>query len=289
MNLQKTIKTNDFSREDSRLKILKKRSEYLKKNPQAFKGNRKERTEYLAELQEIKPELTKFQKEYLVGLNLGDLSVEFNHNARTARIKMQQKATREGWLEHIREIFLEYMPNDSEFKAPSDTRKTMRELQSLKCSTFYDFFKPLFYNDKRKSITDGVLEYISPVSVAALFCGDGSKADFTPNEGKGITFHTQGFSEFENTKIAEKISSELGLDAKAKADGTKSGQWRIDVSGKSYETFCEKVGPWVHETFHYRVPSGRVSDSRYGDMTYEKRASLLGSALSNLEKTIVNY
>lgn len=274
----------------TRDQILEIRKNFLSQNPKAFAGNTKARLDYLKQLETLKPQLTKFQAEYLVGLNLGDLSVEINHNAKTARFKILQSVDHVDWLEHIREIFLEYMPSDLPISSPSSTRTTMREMQSLKCKTFYEFFVPLFYKDsKRKSVNASITAYISPVSVAALLCGDGSKADHTDNSGKGVTFHTQGFTKDENTFLAKAITEKVGVIAQAKQDGLQHDQWRIDVSGTSYETFCEKVGPWIHKTFHKRVPSGRVQGSRFGDMTEAKRSSLLGSSLTNLQDKIVSY
>jgi hypothetical protein len=46
-----------------------------------------------------------------------------------------------------------------------------------------------------------------------MFCGDGSRADYTPNEGKGISLHTQGFTSEENNLIANAIYDLVNLEA----------------------------------------------------------------------------
>lgn len=279
----------------NREKILEIRMGFLTENPKAFAGNTKERLDYLKKLECLKPELTPLQAQYLVGLNLGDLSVDIDHSKKTARFKIQQSVAHVEWLEHIREIFLEYMPSDLPISSPSAKRPTIREIQSLKCKTLYNFLVPLFYPNKgtRKGVYGSIENYISPVSVAALFCGDGSKADHTDNSGKGITFHTQGFTKSENELLAGFIRDKVGMSAQAKEDGLQHGQWRIDISGTSFEIFCEKVGPWVYKTFHKRVPSGRApnpnKEPRFGYMTQDKRDSLLGVSLKNLHDQIVSY
>ena len=58
---------------NSRSKILQIRSSYLQNDSNAFKGNNKNRTDYLNQLNVVKPQLTKFQIEYVIGLNLGAL------------------------------------------------------------------------------------------------------------------------------------------------------------------------------------------------------------------------
>jgi hypothetical protein len=275
---------------ESRRRILEIRHAYLSTNADAFKGNRRERKDYLAQLAQIKPGFTKFQAEYLVGLNLSDSTVDMDHGKKQARLKIQQKVKRVEWVKHFKEIFLEYIANDREPAAPSESRQHMVELVTFKCNMFYNFFYPLFYaNSDRKSVTTQVVDLITPVSVAAWLCGDGSRADHTKNKGKGITFHSQGFTLSENVLLASALQDNLGIAAKAKLDNPDKDQWRIDVSGKSYETFCEKVGPWIHPDFHVRVPVGRVEGSGFGYMTEEKRLSLLGSSLGNLQNTIDYY
>lgn len=277
---------------NQRNQILSLRNTYLQNNPDAFKGNSKERKEYLEKLEQIKPELTKFQKEYIIGLNLSDANIEINRNAKTARIKIQQSIKNVTWLEHVREILLEYMPSDKPFKSPSSTRSDMVEFQTLKCKVFYNILEPIFYSTgtPKKTINNNLIgPYIGPVSTAAWFCGDGSKADFTANKGKGLTFHCQGFTKAEIDCLANNLSNNLGLSCSSKLDDPKKSQYRLDVSGTSYETFVEKVGPYIHSNFHYRVPEGRVPGSPNGYITKELRASLLGRDLTNLQTLVETY
>lgn len=268
----------------NRQEILGVRKEFLLADPEAFKGNKKGRTLYLKKLEELKPNLTPFQKEYLIGLILSDATVEFNHVEKTARVKMQQSKEHIGWLENVKRIFLEYMANDKPLSPPSKNRANMLEIQTLKCKVFYNFLQPIFYqNQERKSILHNqIAHYIGPVCVAAWYCGDGSKADYTANQGKGVTFHSQGFTQAENETLAEILKSNLGFKCHAKQDGLQYGQWRLDVSGESYEFFITKVGPYIDETFYYRVPSGRLDGSRFGDMTVTKRDNILGSAIKSI-------
>jgi len=37
----------------------------------------------------------------------------------------------------------------------------------------------------KKGITPEIINYLNPITLAAWFCGDGGKADYTANEGKG--------------------------------------------------------------------------------------------------------
>lgn len=268
-----------------RKKILKLRLSYLKNNPAAFQGNSKTRTDYLIELNRIEP--TNFQIEYVIGLILSDVSFDFEGNV--GRLKLQQSEKHLAWMEHIRDILREYMPRDGQLSHPSQNRPHMYELQTLKCEPLYKIVQPIFYNEnKRKTINrDLISTYIGPACVAAWFCGDGSKSDFTDNEGKGLTFHSQGFSKEEVEFLAECLRKNLKIEANAKLD--YDDKYRIDVSGASYDLFVKEVGPYIHPTFFHRVPTGRAEGSRFGSVTEKIRSDLLGSGLKDLDSVIDNY
>ncbi len=47
---------------------------------------------------------------------------------------------------------------------------------------------------------------MSPVSLAHWFMDDGGKLDYSPNQGKGVVLHTQGFNQEEVVRLAEGLS-----------------------------------------------------------------------------------
>ena len=49
--------------------------------------------------------------------------------------------------------------------------------------------------------------YITPVTVAYWFAGDGGKTDFTKSKSKGISFHSQGFT-LEDNQLLAKLRNE---------------------------------------------------------------------------------
>ena len=278
----------------TREELLRIRAEFLLHKPDAFAGNHNERRHYLEKLEKIKPDLTNFQKKYLIGLILGDATVELDYDKKTARVKMQQTKEHEGWMKTVKQIFLEYMPNDKPFSPPSKNRINMLEMQTLKCKVFYDFLEPIFYRSKnRKSIfKDQITRYIDCVCVAAWFCGDGSKSDHSKNNGKGLALHSQGFTQEENHILADSLKSNLDFNCDVISERTRDkdkDKWRLEVRGPSYEKFVTDVGPYIDETFHPRVPLGRVDGSRYGDMTATKRASFLGSKMNSIDELVKSY
>lgn len=159
----------------------------------------------------------------------------------------------------------------------------MKELDTLKCTQFYkliDYFYPEVSantgNLGKKGITPSIKSLINPVSVANWFCGDGGKADFTKNEGKGITFHCQAFSKEEQEILCEALKENLGLQAEVKLDNSSQNQWRIDLEGSSYDTFIERVGPYIHQSFKHKLPSPR-KNTTFGYLTQELFDKYVGS------------
>jgi hypothetical protein len=135
---------------------------------------------------------------------------------------------------------------------------------------------PIFYTKGRKKTINiqALRPYITEVSVAEWFCCDGGRSDRGNNQGKGIEFNTQGFTQQENTELASILQEKLNLETKvAKA----KDKYYLKCSGTNYETFIESVGPYIPKEFHYKVPSGRIENSPYGYGTNEFRNQHLGS------------
>jgi LAGLIDADG DNA endonuclease family len=285
------------SNSERRQAILKKRQAFLSdpanKGKKPFTGNTNARKEYLKHLEEIKPKMTPYQEEYAVGLVLGDASVDLDRGTHTARMRIQNSIKHSDWMQHIKDVYREYMGSDDAPQRPSADRMFMCEVQTLKNKTFYDFFRDLFYSPQTGSAKIlnivALYPYLTPVCLASWLCGDGSKADHTKNEGKGLTFHTEGFSKKETEDLAKALSTRYGWDFQAKLDDPKKEHYRIDLSGADYDDFVTKVGPFVHKDFWHRIPSGRRAGSHYGNMTVELRSSLLGSYLQNVDLLVETY
>lgn len=278
--------------------LLEERLNILTSNPQAFKGNTRSRTNYIEKIKEYKPSgLTLFQKETGVGLLLSDASLDSNFNAKTARLKIQQSKNHIYWLSNLAGVtFEEYTPSFTPIHPVGKNRPNMIEYDTLKCPDFYNFFRKLFYpgypNDTQKSPTSQIIDYITPLSLAIWFCGDGSRADWTKNEGKGISFHSQAFSFDTNNFLANVITNKLNLKASVKLDDPIKNQFRIDLSGESFDYFIETVGPYIDPNFFDRVPTPRIEGSRFGYMTSKELKKFLGTIYTDrvaFKKLIETY
>lgn len=226
-------------------------------------------------LREGKLKLTPFQKEAVVGLLLSDANMQLGAEKRM-RLKIQQSEIHKKFLEHIKfELLQEYSGSDI-LNPVSSKRKTMFEFDTLMCTQFNEIAK-LFYgnsflngNDERlptKSIYPEIKPYITPVSLAYWFMGDGGK--LSP-EGKAISLHSQGFTKEENEFLASCIcdlnfEDNLKLYAQVNLDYTQNEKefYRIDISGPSFKCFIDEVSPYIIESMCEKLPDPRKEGSRF--------------------------
>lgn len=259
----------------NRQEAINKRQEYLEKNPMCFKGNTIQRRDYVAALEGI--ELTAYQFDLVVGMLLSDASVDFN--ATGCRIKMQQSYEHRSWLESTRFDLVEYTASNSLYNTKR-SNSDMYESDTLTCNAF-DQVIDLFYENKStpKIIKPEIQPYITEVSVANWFCGDGGKRSHDTD--KAIEFNTQGFKQTECEYLAEILTQNLQIDAESVRDShLKRGEkYIVRVKNSSYDTFIEKVGPYIHPCFIKRLPPPRSYKSRFGFMTPDLFSEIIGSKL----------
>ena len=61
-----------------------------------------------------------------------------------------------------------------------------------------------------------ITKHVTDEALAYWFMDDGGKGDFTPNEGKQIHIHTQGFTEKEVREMCKELNEKFGLNTWAK-------------------------------------------------------------------------
>lgn len=265
--------------------VLGKRTEFLTKNPQCFRGNTRQLAEYKKLLDKMDPALTPFQKQALIGLILSDASVEVKNTLSpsgriNSRIKTQQTEKNIKLLNHFKfELFEEFSGNNDPVGVVSDNRPKMYEFDTLTCSNFKEtisnFSKTPITGKFEKEINPTIKNDLTPVVVAYWFCGDGGKVNYS-GEGKGISFATEGFTKSDTSFLANCLK-ENGLDCRLDLTNSTKEQYSIYLSGSSYDKFIEKVGPYIPEFMAYKLPTGRVEGSRWGSMTEEMKQNIIGS------------
>ena len=76
-------------------------------------------------------------------------------------------------------------------------------------------------------------------------------------------------------------ASRYGWIVTLEPESDNPNQYRIVISPKSYDSFIELVGPYIHPSMIYKLPSPRSDNSRFGYMN----KSLFNSLVSRFYKS----
>lgn len=90
--------------------------------------------------------------------------------------------------------------------------------------------------------------------MAYWFMDDGGKLDYSDNQGKGIVFNTQGFTENEVNEMSDQLKDKFGLKTWV---GENKGKPIIKVSGHDYENVMALIGPNIIESMWHKLPTPR--------------------------------
>lgn len=248
--------------------VLKKREERIKN--QQTRGNNRAMNDYK---REVPNTLTAFQFEWSVGLVLGDATLQTNTSKvkQLVRMKIQQAVFNKSLLEATLEILKPWVMTLS---GPSS--RQMYELTTIQHEAFIPLAE-LFQDPNqtlvqatcvRKVIPSNIADYLSPVAVAAWFCGDGGRRDYGVNEGKAIQFHTQGFSKKCVDQLVDALKQRYGWNVRSKLDGTNTkGEtyYLIQIEANSFDSFMQEITPYILSNFIKRLPKPRSNTSRFSN------------------------
>jgi hypothetical protein len=180
--------------------------------------------------------LTPRQREIIIGTMLGDASLQTQDKGKTYRLKFEQGLCHYPYIKHLYEEFTSWclspLAKKERINANSNSVVTFafQTLSHKDLKEFADIF--LNARGKKKVIKPNLVQdYLTEVGLAYWFMDDGGKLDYTPNLGKGIVLHTQGFSKGEVIELSEGLKKKFNLQTKA----TKmKGKYVVSISGHSF-------------------------------------------------------
>ena len=200
-----------------------------------------------------KLQLTEEQKEVLIGILLGDATLETQNNGRTYRIKIEHSLKQKAYAEHLYVLF-----NDWARSKPWERRITLsngRTYTNIVFSTLSHpslrFYAHQFYKDRVKIVPRLIGKWLTPKALAYWFMDDGS---IKSKQSKGVIFNTHGYQKHEIGRLIQVLCEKFHLEAKLRSQ--KEG-YQIYVSGKSYENFTKLVLPHILPDMMYKIPEAR--------------------------------
>jgi LAGLIDADG DNA endonuclease family len=193
------------------------------------------------------------QREVIVGLLLGDGCLEAQNRGRTYRLKVEQSARHEAYVQHLYDLFREWVltpPYARSKRASNGSVTTNFAFQTVSHAAFR-FYAQQFYADGQKRVPELVHHWLTPRGLSYWFMDDGSiKSD----QSKGVILNTHCYDSFDVARLASCLGDLFGLQVtpRRQADGVQ-----LYVSGRSFETFSKIVEPYVIRELRYKLPLRR--------------------------------
>jgi len=103
-------------------------------------------------------------------------------------------------------------PPPSSGNGPTKNKVLTLRFQTISHEEF-NFLGELFDARGKKHVPAGLIaNNLTPRGMAYWFQDDGGRFDYRGNGGKGLVFHTQGFSLEDNQVICHELGEKFGLD-----------------------------------------------------------------------------
>lgn len=207
------------------------------------------------EKKKLSLKLSDDQREILIGILLGDAHLETQNQGKTYRLKIEQSLGHQEYVDHLYEIFKEWVNTPPKERNLSRNGKTSINFKfSTLSHESFRFYAHQFYGKDKKSIPKQIHKWLTPKALAYWYMDDGSRKS---NQSKGVIFNTQGFSP-EDVQILSKVLLE---NFKLKNSIRKQkDELQIYVSGHSSKMFQALVEPHIINSMRYKLPYEVVSE-----------------------------
>ena len=201
-------------------------------------------------------ELTPIQKEAIIGLILGDASMQSQNKGKTYRIKFEWGNKNKAYALHVFQLFDEWVlsqPHKKERISPKNNLVINWGFQTISHKAF-NYLSELFIKNGIKSISTNIItDYLSPRGLAYWFMDDGGKLDYNKNsKNRSIVLNTHSFTEYEVRLMAEQISYKFGLLCEVRSNKNKKV---IVIKNESYQAFYSLINPYLILEMRYKLPN----------------------------------
>jgi len=205
------------------------------------------------EAQKASLKFTKFQREIVVGVLLGDACLETRNDGRTYRLKIEQSDGHQEYVRHLRSVFGPWVLSGPRRRCK--TARTGTQTVSWAFNTIshgaFRFYAQQFYLQGKKRVPKLIHRWLTPRSLAYWFMDDGS---IKSRQSKGVILNTQGYSIPDVERLIDVLQLQFNLRTKRRRQ--KDGS-QIYISGLSFDRFCELVDPYVISEMRYKLPQPR--------------------------------
>ena len=213
-----------------------------------------------AKLKEYKDsliELTIEQKEAIIGLMLGDASLQSQNKGKTYRIKFEWGDKNKAYVLHVFNLFDEWVlsqPHKKERLSPKGNLVINWGFQTFSHKAF-NYLAELFLLDKggKKGISENLVQdHLTPKGLAYWFMDDGGKLDYNKNsKNRSVVLNTHSFTDLEVENLCDQLSNKFELLCEVRSNKNKK---IIVIKDTSYSKFYQLINPYLLEEMKYKLP-----------------------------------
>ena len=202
-------------------------------------------------------ELSIEQKEAIIGLMLGDASLQSQNKGKTYRIKFEWGDKNKAYVLHVFNLFDEWLlsqPHKKERLSPKGNLIVNWGFQTFSHKAF-NYLAELFLLDKggKKGISENLVQdHLTPKGLAYWFMDDGGKLDYNKNsKNRSVVLNTHSFTDLEVENLCDQLSNKFELLCEVRSNKNKK---IIVIKDTSYSRFYPLINPYLLEEMKYKLP-----------------------------------
>ena len=204
--------------------------------------------------QEEELSLPPIQREVLIGILLGDGSLQTESKGKTYRLRITQSEEHNEYLLHLYHIFKKFTTSPPIKHMYQDKRDPSKTYMSWSFATTqqgcFSFYGQQFYGpDGVKKVPKIIGELLQPRSIAYWYMDDGAQK--WKGKSKGVRFCTDGFLTSDVQILADLLRKEYNLETNLESKGKNK---RVYVSAKSYNLLKELIWEFFIPSMYYKFP-----------------------------------
>ena len=198
--------------------------------------------------------LSLIQSQVLVGILLGDASLQTESKGKTYRLRITQSEEHKEYLFHLYQMFKNLTDSPPTSYTWPDKRDPTKKYTSWSFATTqqscFRFYGQQFYGpDGLKKVPEIIGKLLKPRSVAYWYMDDGAQK--WKGKTKAVRFCTDGFLHSDVKVLADLLAKTYKLETSLEKKGKHR---RVYVSAKSHSLLKELIYEFLIPSMYYKFP-----------------------------------
>jgi hypothetical protein len=202
---------------------------------------------------DVRCTLSKTQRDILVGLLLGDGSLEYN-GYRGTRLQIKQSEEKRDYVFWLYNQFTEIVRTP-----PKQRSDTMQWYFGTRFYEDLEEMRQIFYQEGKKIVPQNIADYCdSPLSLA-IWCMDDGRLDFRAKSHYAYHLHTDSFLESDVQKLQEMLLEKFGIVSSVYLSLCRGKRYpKLYIGKEGRDAFAKAIAPYRLPCFRYKLPPTAV-------------------------------